>query len=108
MNMMHLKVVVFFWGLIALQCFVHVQSPFQPLPTKLVFGYFDRGSYVLIRFDKSKVQTNQNKNAVGGLARNVRFPGVPYNIFLGSAWSIRSGAIEELTLRLAAVLMGCN
>ena len=39
----------FFWGvLIVLQRFVHVQSHFQPLPTKLVFAYFDRGSYIYI------------------------------------------------------------
>ena len=37
----------FFWGgHIGLQRFVHVQCHFQPLPTKLVFAYFDRGSYV--------------------------------------------------------------
>ena len=40
MNVMHLKVIVFSGGLIVLQCFVHVQSHFQPLPTKLVFWYF--------------------------------------------------------------------
>ena len=40
MNVMHLKVIVFWGGLIVLQCFVHVQSHFQPLPTKLVFWYF--------------------------------------------------------------------
>ena len=38
----------FLGGLIVLQCFVHVQSHFQPLPTKLVFAYFDRGSYIYI------------------------------------------------------------
>ena len=48
MNVMHLKVIVFSGDLIVLQCFVHVQSQFQPLPTKLVFGYFDRGSYNLV------------------------------------------------------------
>ena len=36
----------FFWeGHIVLQRFVHVLCHFQPLPTKLVFAYFDRGSY---------------------------------------------------------------
>ena len=48
MDVMHLKVIVFLGGLILLQFFVHVQSHFQPLPTKLVFGYFDRGSYIYI------------------------------------------------------------
>ena len=33
-------------GHIVLQRFVHVRCHFQPLPTKLVFAYFDRGSYV--------------------------------------------------------------
>ena len=39
-----------FWGgaLSFYSFFVHVQSQFQPLPTKLVFGYFDRGSYKYI------------------------------------------------------------
>ena len=47
MNMMHWKVIVFFGGgHIVLQRFVHVRCHFQPLPTKLVFAYFDRGSYV--------------------------------------------------------------
>ena len=46
MNLMHLKVIVFGGVLIVLQCFVHVQSNFQPLPTKLVFGCFDRGSCI--------------------------------------------------------------
>ena len=32
-------------GHIGLQRFVHVQCYFQALPTKLVFAYFDRGSY---------------------------------------------------------------
>ena len=32
-------------GHIVLQRFVHVRCHFQPLPTKLVFAYFDRGSY---------------------------------------------------------------
>ena len=32
-------------GQIVLQRFVHVRCHFQPLPTKLVFAYFDRGSY---------------------------------------------------------------
>ena len=51
MNRMHLKVIVFLGGgLIVLQCFVHVQSHFQPLPTKLVFAYFDRGSYIISMF----------------------------------------------------------
>ena len=37
----------FFWGgHIVLQRFVHVRCHFQPLPTKLVFAYFDRGSYI--------------------------------------------------------------
>ena len=35
----------FLGGLIVLQCFVHLRSHSQPLPTKLVFGCFDRGSY---------------------------------------------------------------
>ena len=35
-------------GHIVLQRFVHVQCHFQPLPTKLVFAYFDRGSYIYI------------------------------------------------------------
>ena len=48
MNVMHLKVIVSLGGLIVLQCFVHVQSHFQPLPTKLVFAYFDRGSCVFL------------------------------------------------------------
>ena len=34
-------------GHIVLQRFVHVRCRFQPLPTKLVFAYFDRGSYVI-------------------------------------------------------------
>ena len=46
MNMMHWKVIVFWGGHIVLQRFVHVRCHFQPLPTKLVFAYFDRGSYV--------------------------------------------------------------
>ena len=33
-------------GHIVLQRFVHVRCHFQPLPTKLVFAYFDRGSCV--------------------------------------------------------------
>ena len=33
-------------GHIVLQRFVHVRCHFQPLPTKLVFAYFDRGSYI--------------------------------------------------------------
>ena len=37
----------FFWGgHMVLQRFVHVRCHFQPLPTKLVFAYFDRGSYI--------------------------------------------------------------
>ena len=32
-------------GHIVLQRFVHVRCHFQPLPTKLVFAYFDRGSH---------------------------------------------------------------
>ena len=35
-------------GHIVLQRFVHVRCHFQPLPTKLVFAYFDRGSYVTV------------------------------------------------------------
>ena len=35
-------------GHIVLQRFVHVPCHFQPLPTKLVFAYFDRGSYIYI------------------------------------------------------------
>ena len=35
-------------GHIGLQRFVHVQCHFQPLPTELVFAYFDRGSYIYI------------------------------------------------------------
>ena len=35
-------------GHIVLQRFVHVRCHFQPLPTKLVFAYFDRGSYIYI------------------------------------------------------------
>ena len=39
----------FFWGgHIVLQRFVHVRCHFQPVPTKLVFAYFDRGSYISI------------------------------------------------------------
>ena len=38
---------VFWGGHIGLQRFVHVQCHFQPLPTELVFAYFDRGSYML-------------------------------------------------------------
>ena len=55
MNVMHLKVIGFFCGggLIVLHFtvfrFVHVQSHFQPLPTKLIFGYFDCGSYQNLR-----------------------------------------------------------
>ena len=37
---------VFWGGHIGLQRFVHVQCHFQPLPTELVFAYFDRGSYI--------------------------------------------------------------
>ena len=48
MNMMHLKVFVFGGILIVLQRFVHGQSHVQPLPTKLVFAYFDCGSYIYI------------------------------------------------------------
>ena len=33
-------------GHIVLQRFVHVRCHFQPLPTKLVFAYFDRGSCI--------------------------------------------------------------
>ena len=36
---------VFGGGHIVLQRFVHVRCHFQPLPTKLVFAYFDRGSH---------------------------------------------------------------
>ena len=46
MYVMHLKVIVFAGGLIVLQCLVRVQRHSQPLPTKLVFGCFDRGSYI--------------------------------------------------------------
>ena len=46
MNVMHLKVIVFWGGHIVLQRFVHVQSHVQPLLTKLVFACFDRSSYV--------------------------------------------------------------
>ena len=35
-------------GHIVLQRFVHVRCHFQPLPTKLVFAYFDRGSYIFM------------------------------------------------------------
>ena len=35
-------------GHIVLQRFVHVRCHFQPLPTKLVFAYFDRGSYIYV------------------------------------------------------------
>ena len=41
---------VFGGGHIGLQRFVHVQCHFQPLPTELVFAYFDRGSYVYILY----------------------------------------------------------
>ena len=37
-------------GHIGLQRFVHVQCHFQPLPTELVFAYFDRGSYIYFFF----------------------------------------------------------
>ena len=39
-------------GHIVLQRFVHVRCHFQPLPTKLVFAYFDRGSYIYIYLQK--------------------------------------------------------
>ena len=45
LKVMYWKVIVFWGGHIGLQRFVHVQCHFQPLPTKLVFAYFDRGSY---------------------------------------------------------------
>ena len=37
MNVMHLKAIVFCGGLVFLQCFVHVQSHFQPLPKLILF-----------------------------------------------------------------------
>ena len=40
-------------GHIGLQRFVHVQCHFQPLPTELVFAYFDRGSYIYIYISHS-------------------------------------------------------
>ncbi len=50
----------FFWGRhIVLQRFVHVRSHFQPLPTKLAFAYFDRGSYIFGIFqDKVNILYN--------------------------------------------------
>ena len=45
MNMMHWKVIVFLGGPYRFTAFVHVRCHFQPLPTKLVFAYFDRGSH---------------------------------------------------------------
>ena len=44
MNVMHLKVIGFLAGPIVLQCFMHVWVHFQPLSTKLILGYSDRGS----------------------------------------------------------------
>lgn len=50
MNVMHLKVIVmlscFFLGPIVLQCSEHGQVHFQSLPAKLIFRYFDNGSYI--------------------------------------------------------------
>ena len=43
-------------GHIVLQRFVHVRCHFQPLPTKLVFAYFDRGSYDIM-FHNSIMET---------------------------------------------------
>ena len=38
----------FFGGpTIVLQCSGHVRNHFHPLPTKLIFAYFDSGSYAL-------------------------------------------------------------
>ena len=46
-------------GHIVLQRFVHVRCHFQPLPTKLVFAYFDRGSYIII--GKGNIPTHITK-----------------------------------------------
>ena len=51
MNVMHLKDIVILGGALSfysVSCMVHV----QPLPTKLIFGYFDRGSYKYVSCNK--------------------------------------------------------
>ncbi len=50
---------VFWGGHIGLQRFVHVQCHFQPLPTELVFAYFDRGSHVSMRVGVGQMTKRQ-------------------------------------------------
>ena len=74
-------------GHIVLQRFVHVRCHFQPLPTKLVFAYFDRGSYVC-----SSVHSYHEQH--------LRM-GVPWPAFLGvNAWSdnIEEWILSHFTL----------
>ena len=47
-------------GHIVLQRFVHVRCHFQPLPTKLVFAYFDRGSHEF--WDETRFNTLPETN----------------------------------------------
>ena len=69
----------FFWGgHIVLQRFVHVRCHFQPLPTKLVFAYFDRGSYVfnICKYSVTITCThnsyNLNQLCIGRTSRNTQ------------------------------------
>ena len=48
-------------GHIVLQRFVHVRCHFQPLPTKLVFAYFDRGSCNLFRAKHTSIEWNTSQ-----------------------------------------------
>ena len=75
MNMMHWKVIVFGGGHIVFQRFVHVRCHFQPLPTKLVFAYFDRGSYInwsMLDSEPSKVSASANVNFPSMRPQNYR------------------------------------
>ena len=49
-------------GHIVLQRFVHVRCHFQPLPTKLVFAYFDRGSPEFSGFHLSMLWIMEQEN----------------------------------------------
>ena len=55
-------------GHIVLQRFVHVRCHFQPLPTKLVFAYFDRGSYIILTSFQSSFLATITQHRLGFVA----------------------------------------
>ena len=77
-------------GHIVLQRFVHVRCHFQPLPTKLVFAYFDRGSYIYISFVSSSAFVTFKAWTIEKHPR--RFA---WHAASGSTWALTSAARKE-------------